>query len=349
MKIYFDGSHQHYIGIPHTEKPKRERPKRIEELVTVIEEEKEETGEIEASDTTFAETPEEAEISPENIAVIEEESEVESGEKQVETPVKTPKKATRKEIFNGFYEESKKLKKAKRKAFIMEKMRPYFKYEELLEQFVDNNLERIQRNIICRRKRMVRKVNLQEFNYFCTFTYDDKKHTEQSFREKLSRCLSNFSNRKGWKYVGVWERSPKKQRLHFHGLFYVPEGTLPTTMIIEEGYDFNAHKRRKIKQCGFFLEKFGRNDFEDIDHPMLKSEGMRYIMKYMEKSGEKIVYSRGLPQYFVSDIWEEDIACPYNEEETKFLLFDNFGCWDEGVYIGQVSPEVIEQMPKSNV
>ena len=231
----------------------------------------------------------------------------------------------------------------------MEKMRPYFKYEQLLEQFVDNNLERIQRNIICRRKRMVRKVNLQEFNYFCTFTYDDKKHTEQSFREKLSRCLSNFSNRKGWKYVGVWERSPKKQRLHFHGLFYVPEGTLPTTMIIEEGYDFNAHKRRKIKQCGFFLEKFGRNDFEDIDHPMLKSEGMRYIMKYMEKSGEKIVYSRGLPQYFVSDIWEEDIACPYNEEETKFLLFDNFGCWDEGVYIGQVSPEVIEQMPKSNV
>ena len=114
MKIYFDGSHQHYIGIPHTEKPKRERPKRIEELVTVIEEEKEETGEIEASDTTFAETPEEAEISPENIAVIEEESEVESGEKQVVTPVKTPKKATRKEIFNGFYEESKKLKKRRK-------------------------------------------------------------------------------------------------------------------------------------------------------------------------------------------------------------------------------------------
>lgn len=196
---------------------------------------------------------------------------------------------------------------------------------------------------------MVRKVNLQDFNYFCTFTYDDKKHTEDSFRKKLSRCLSNFSNRKGWKYVGVWERSPKKQRLHFHGLFYVPEGTLPSTMIIEEGYDFNAHKRRRVQQCGFFLEKFGRNDFERIDHPMLKSEGMRYIMKYLEKSGEKIVYSRGLPQYFISDIWEEDIACPYNEEETKFLLFDNFGCWDEGVYIGQVSPEVIEQMPKSNV
>ena len=75
---------------------------------------------------------------------------------------------------------------------------------------------------------------------------------------------------------------------------------------------------------------------------------MRYIMKYLEKSGEKIVYSRGLPQYFISDIWEEDIACPYNEEETKFLLFDNFGCWDEGVYIGQVSPEVIEQMNQIN-
>ena len=45
---------------------------------------------------------------------------------------------------------------------------------------------------------------------------------------------------------------------------------------------------------------------------------------------------------------DEDIICPYGVDDKKVLLFDDFGCWDEGCYIGQVSPEVIEQMPKSN-
>lgn len=75
---------------------------------------------------------------------------------------------------------------------------------------------------------------------------------------------------------------------------------------------------------------------------------MAYIMKYLEKSGEKIVYSKSLPQYFISDILEDDIACAYNDEETKYILFDDFSCWDEGVYVGQVSKDVIEQMPKAN-
>ena len=32
-KVYFDGSH--YIAIPHTEKPYKRRPKKIEEVITV--------------------------------------------------------------------------------------------------------------------------------------------------------------------------------------------------------------------------------------------------------------------------------------------------------------------------
>ena len=31
----------------------------------------------------------------------------------------------------------------------------------------------------------VRKAYLNRFNYFATFTYDDRKHTEESFRKKL--------------------------------------------------------------------------------------------------------------------------------------------------------------------
>ena len=73
-----------------------------------------------------------------------------------------------------------------------------------------------------------------------------------------------------------------------------------------------------------------------------------YIVKYIEKTGEKIVYSRGLPQFFISDVMEEDIVCPFGLEDQKLLLYDDFGCWDEGEYKGKVSKEVIEKMPKSN-
>lgn len=35
-------------------------------------------------------------------------------------------------------------------------------------------------------------------------------------------------------------------------------------------------------------------------------------------------------------------------EDKKLLLFDDFVCWDEGCYMGEVSKEVIAQMRKSN-
>ena len=74
---------------------------------------------------------------------------------------------------------------------------------------------------------------------------------------------------------------------------------------------------------------------------------MAYLMKYLEKTGEKIVYSKGLPQYFISDILEDDVVCPYGREDAKLLLFDDFSCWDEGVYVGQVGKETIAQLRKA--
>lgn len=68
----------------------------------------------------------------------------------------------------------------------------------------------------------------------------------------------------------------------------------------------------------------------------------------MEKTGEKIVYSKGLPQYFISNVMDEDIVCRYGVEDKKLLLYDDFRCWDEGCLIGKVSKEVIAQMRKSS-
>ena len=35
-------------------------------------------------------------------------------------------------------------------------------------------------------------------------------------------------------------------------------------------------------------------------------------------------------------------------EDKKLLLFDNFKCWDDGEYIGEVSPNTISKLRKSN-
>jgi hypothetical protein len=45
---------------------------------------------------------------------------------------------------------------------------------------------------------------------------------------------------------------------------------------------------------------------------------------------------------------DEDVICTIGQEDKKLLLFDNFNCWDEGVLMGRVCPEVIEQMRKCN-
>ena len=148
--------------------------------------------------------------------------------------------------------------------------------------------------------------------------------------------------------MGVWERSPEKKRLHFHGLFYIPDGTMPGKIIQVNDYSFGTHKRQITNQNLYFTERFGRNDFEPVEDQNRVNDAKAYLMKYLEKSGERIVYSKGMPQFFISDILEEDIVCRIGMEEQKFLLFDDFSCFDEGVYMGQVSPEVIAQMRKVN-
>ncbi len=164
----------------------------------------------------------------------------------------------------------------------------------------------------------------------------------------MKKTLTNFASRKGWKYVGVWERLPKKQRLHFHGLFYIPSGTLPGLIVEVNDYSLSSYRRQITHQNTHFNERFGRSDFEEIEDNVMLGKSVAYIMKYLEKTGERIVYSKGLPQYFISDIMDDDVVCTVGLEDKKLLLFDDFTCWDEGEYIGAVSKDTIKQMRKSN-
>lgn len=251
-----------------------------------------------------------------------------------------------KALFDELYIKYICMRKKERKTKISEEMSQYFSSTEQLAYFIETNFERKQRNLIERNKRMVRKARLADFNFFVTFTFDDKKHTEKSFKKRLSETLHNLSSRKGWKYMGVWERSDK-DRLHFHGLFHIPDGSMVGDLIQVKDYSVKSKKVQTTVQNTYFNERFGRTDFSGIC-PQLLGHTLGYMIKYIEKSGERIVYSKGLYEYFVCDIMSDDVACLYGIDDRKLLLFDNFNCWDDGVLMGKASPETIAKMPKSN-
>ena len=71
---------------------------------------------------------------------------------------------------------------------------------------------------------------------------------------------------------------------------------------------------------------FGRNYFKPQCTKQDEYLSVLYIVKYLEKTGDKIVYSRGLPMYFKSDILDDDVACRIGIEERKLLIFYNFTC-----------------------
>ena len=341
-KIYFDGSH--HIAIPP--QPRKPRPKKGAKV-------KKEVPELEELDAEDEDCPFDKPVqlslfdnnddkrqSKETAPLLTEENAPESS-----PPDTSP---SRKEIFERLYKEHLYDSKRKRKREIIKGVLPYCKDYADAKLFTELNLRRKRNNLIARRVRMRRKAGLQDFTHFVTFTYSDDLHTEQSFKKSLGTCLRHYADRKGWKCMGVWERSPEKQRLHFHGIFYIPEGTMPGQMMDVNDFNFKSKRRKITHQNTYFNEHFGRSDFEKIENDYVLQDAMNYLMKYIEKSGERIVYYGDLPQYFVSDVMEDDIICPYGEDGRKFVLADSFGCWDEGEYMGQVSKETIAKMPKAN-
>lgn len=257
------------------------------------------------------------------------------------------KQDTCKEKFDIAYKESQSLPKKERKKFIITQMKDTFSSDTATKNFVEQNIERKKINAIKRKSRLMRKVYLQKWNFFVTLTYDSQKHTEESFKIKLLNTLKHLVSRKGWKYIGVWEISPK-QRLHFHGIFYIPDNAMIGELVKTTDYSTKSKKLQITYQNSHFMKHFGRNDLKELGSQKDIVQSICYILKYIEKGGERLMYGGKLPTYFVSDIVADDIICPIGIDDKKVLLFDNFTCIDNGEIIGQASPQVIEQLPKSN-
>ena len=343
-KVRFDGSN--YIATPHTTNRARRRKHREQVIAVSIEDGKLSLEQPSHDEGKPPSTPEQ--ITVEEVAEAHENSPPES----TDEPKKVIRHTTRKQIFDELYEKYLYLKPKERKQAILNDMRPLFANEDALKLFVDDNCLRRWRNLVVRRQRFARKAYNQHFRYFATFTYDSEKHTEESFKKRLLQTLRRLATRKHWLYMGVWERGKETGRLHFHALVYIPDGE--TVGEFEEVTDYNKKtgKRKTIIQNTFFAEKFGRNEFDDISFSdMVYGKALAYLMKYMEKNNEKAVYSRGLYEFFRSDIQGADVLAKMeivNETDNRLVLARDFTCWDEGVKVGEVSRETIAMLPKSS-
>ena len=339
-KTYYDG--QLWVTIPPSRNPHKKRKKPVEDVITVA-------------------TPVEEESSSENMEIDEKIEEIEGEECAIVddssptsscSPKMVERVMTKKEYFEELYKKYWNRHAKDKKKLIISAMREHFESYNKTKFYVETQLYRKRRNYACRKTRTDRKMQLQNyqhaFNYFITYTYDSKKHTEESFKEKLTTCLSHLASRKKWKYVGIWERGEQgSERMHFHAISYVPDGTMPGMMIEMKKYSTKRKQWEITTENTYFNDLFGSTIFEEIN-PVTLRENADYLLKYIEKTGERLVYSKGLPQFILNDVMDDDILCEHDPDTGKQILMPNFRCIVDGEILGRVSPELIEQMPKSN-
>ena len=209
------------------------------------------------------------------------------------------------------------------------KMFPQF---QNVDEYIQRKIKRKYHNLGVRKKRFRRKAFLNRWNYFVTLTFDDKKHTAESFRRKIRRCLSNLKTRRGWRYMGVFEYAPETGRLHFHGIMYIPQGEMIGRINEKKDYSTAQGKMQVTHENSFFAENFGRNDFTEINEmEITHGHSLEYMLKYIEKQGERIVYSRGIPTEICRKIVLKDIASEFTDFVMKFVLFDDVLNWETDI------------------
>ncbi len=316
-----------YIATPHTTNTKKRTVRREKTIAVTV------------NDGKYAlEQPQDKS----NKEVVEQEN------KSITKPNNDIHITTHKQIFDELYEKYFKLLPHIRKQTILQNMLPLFTSEEKVKYFIDEQWKRKRRNLYVRRQRFEYKAYNQEYEYFFTITYDDKKHTEQSFEKSLKLAFSNLHKRYGCLFQGVWERGKETDRLHFHGLIYDPNKKITAELEQVSDYNPKTGKKKTYLQSKYFADKFGRNEFSKII-PEMYSSAIRYITKYLSKQGVKPYYSKGLYSFIESDIDGNDVICRMDdtfERDIRLIVAKDFRVWDEGVLIGDASPETMSKAPK---
>lgn len=255
---------------------------------------------------------------------------LEGTKKEIETELKQIYVDNKENLKN----EKGKLKVSEMKELLLDHIDSNKKYKEYFEAqsedlttiadyYVDKFINRQSSNLKARKLTFKRKAFNNDWNYFVTFTYDDKKHNEESFVKVLKKKLQNLHDRKNWLYMGAFERS-KTGRLHFHGLIYVPQGEMVGNLEELKYYDTTSHKIATAFINDDFTKRIGRNDFKVISkNDFTFATALNYILKYIGKSNERIVYSRGIKSDVMCLLDFEGAAiCKLSKDSPYYVMID---------------------------
>ena len=326
-----------YIATPHMTNPAR-KSYRPEQTVCVTQKD----GKYE-----LAERPEiPAEEGLEEVPEGENET-AERGDEDLKTGDGNTFLTTRRELFNELYEKHTRRKPHERKKAILREMTPLFPTEEAAKNFVDSQWRRVRRNEHVRKLRFKQKAYNQNYEFFFTVTYDDKKHTAESFERSLKNVFANLHKRYGCLVQGMWEYGADSDRLHFHGLMYDPEHKVRETLEIVREYNPQTGRMETFARSKYFLERFGRNSFSEIV-PQMYDAAIDYLTKYLSKDGVKPYYSRGLYRYIESDICGDDVLGKMDPtgRDIRLIVAGDFEIWQDGEHIGKPTPENLERATK---
>ena len=156
-----------------------------------------------------------------------------------------------------------------------------------------------------------------------TFTYDGKKHTEETFIKRLRKCLANLHTRRGWRYIGVTERGEENGRFHYHFLMYIPDGQMVGKLYRKHDYSKKHGTIQETICSEFFERKFGRNDFEELIMNVNGGNAVKYCLKYMRKTNSRGIYSRGTPAELTKEL-DKTYAFAAEIVNDKIRDFDNY-------------------------
>lgn len=211
---------------------------------------------------------------------------------------------------------------------------------------------------LSRSKRNIRDLVLcNQFEYFCTFTFDEQKIDRYNYNEcqkKLRKFFNNFKNRysPNFQYLIIPEFH-KDGAVHFHGLcsgfsdgeLIRPEKVLKRvngqlTMVPNtRGYldwtryhkafgIFNCSKVRNYDACAFYITKYITKDLADME------KGQRVYMCSSGLNRPKMVFDADdVPLIFEPEFENEHCMVAYERAEATEPFID-----DTGWMYGEVVP-----------
>lgn len=185
-KLTNDGGYNHVFFKEQKQPYRKKKYKPTEERVDVLISSLQEAKNI----VTTTETPP---ISGVDKPLDKESSDATSTQERGDKTVKM----TLRELFDFYYKAYEKEKWKARWSKMMKHFVEYIPEEKRRREFLKENFKRKRHNGKARKLRMDRKMSINGFNYFVTFTYSDEKMTEEEFIKKLKSYLRNNVNRYG--------------------------------------------------------------------------------------------------------------------------------------------------------